>query len=195
MDSAARLQRLEDLIVQAKVLSSQSPVPCVLLRVLVTLSGDEIAELGTRHLNKDVHGRILIRLGQSLGIDAGLVFRILTRSLACDLEDYAPKYAAARRVFEEASVAETEIQKWLAHQPPESVAFIHGFRQFRWSGADETRSTGLGLGEHVDEDGRRSLICAGYLVAAGLAFPTTVALLRTSMEQRWGEWQALWQYF
>jgi hypothetical protein len=52
MDTVARLQRLVDLIAQARALSSQSPVSCFLLQTLAALSDEEAAELGTRQKNK-----------------------------------------------------------------------------------------------------------------------------------------------
>jgi hypothetical protein len=195
MDTVARLQRLVDLIAQAKALCSQSPVSCVLLQALRALSDEEAAELGTHHLNMDRHRRILNRLAEAIGIDTRIVFRALAGSLAWDLEDHAPTYVAARRAYEESCVPELEVRKWLKHQPPEAVAFLHNSQRCHWSSADEARGTGLGLVHCFDEDERRSMICKGYLVTAGLAFPTTVAFLLASMEQNWRDWQALWGYF
>ena len=195
MDSATRFQRLVNLIAQSKALSAQAPVACCLLQVLNALSEEETEELGTRHLHKDRHGPILDRLAQVLGTDARIVWNVLARSLASDLKDYAPLYAAARRSYEEMSVTEAEVRKWLAHQPPESVAFIYHAQQCHWSSAHEARASGLGFVYSCVEDSRQSVIAQGYLVVARLAFPTTIALLRAAMEQRWRDWQALWRYF
>src|SRR6516225_3465122 len=139
MDSPVRFQRLVDLIAQSRALSAKTPVPCLLLQVLDSLSEEETVELGTYHLNKDRHGCILNRLGQALSIEPCVVFRVLAHSLAWDLEDYAPAYEVARRAFEESGLSEAEAATKLEHQPPQSVAFIYRAQRYHWSAAEESR--------------------------------------------------------
>ena len=146
MDSPVRFQRLVDLIAQSRALSAKTPVPCLLLQVLDSLSEEETVELGTYHLNKDRHGCILNRLGQALSIEPCVVFRVLAHSLAWDLEDYAPAYEVARRAFEESGLSEAEAATKLEHQPPQSVAFIYRAQRYHWSAAEESRNAGARLG-------------------------------------------------
>lgn len=192
MNTSGRYQRLVDLVAESRALLSTSPVSCRLLRLLDALSDQETKELGTRHLNKDRHSPILERLSQTLEIDSRIVWSILAHSMAWDLEDYAPRYAAARQAYEAASLSDVDIRQLFR---PNTVSFMYHSQLGSWSATDEVRAVGMGLVYLLDHDGRRIAICEGYLVAASRAFPTTIALLRASMEQDWRGWQSLWQHY
>src|SRR5262249_31159570 len=85
MEGTARLQRLFTLVAEAKVLVSKAQVHCMILSVLDALTDNELQELGTRHLNRDRHRGILDRLSQTLAIDSGAVWQVLSQSMAWDL--------------------------------------------------------------------------------------------------------------
>ncbi|HMF18712.1 MAG TPA: hypothetical protein VKE98_16005 [Gemmataceae bacterium] len=188
------MQRLFTLVAEAKVLVSKAQVHCMILSVLDALTDNELQELGTRHLNRDRHRGILDRLSQTLAIDSGAVWQVLSQSMAWDLEDYASTYTRLKSAYEDAGSPEADIRAELHHHPPDSLAFLHHAALSSWRAADEARGAGLGLGRWIIEERDRSTICMGYLVAMGMAFPTTVTLLGASMEQKWRNWQALWHY-
>ncbi len=190
MSRASRSDRLTTLAAQARTLIEFAhPTTACLPRVLCTLTTDDIEELGKWELDKQKSEAIVDRLTAQLGEYRQVVRQVLSRCLQFDVwGDYSGRNAALIQRFRESGEEEGKIERLLG-RPPQVYPYLAHFVIGVWRPELEECS------EVIIEDDRWAEICEGYLVAKGMAFPTTLSLLEAAGQQRWHKWRSLWKWF
>jgi hypothetical protein len=191
MDQASRSERLGRLAVQAKgLLHLAKPVTAHLLRVLDALTPEDIEELGKWELDKPKTETIVDRLTAELAEHRQVVLEVLGRCLRLDVWGANPKrYASLEQTYRQSGAKDSIIEKQLG-RPPKVYPFVSHFVVGLWTPGHENGLTSL-----IIEDDRWGAICEGYLVAKGLAFPTTLDLMECAIRQQWSKWDVLWTWF
>lgn len=92
-------------------------------------------------------------------------------------------------MYLKSGTADTKIKDYFG-RPPAVYTYLHHRGIDQWNTESEAASSCM-----LIEDNEWAAICSGYLVHAGFAFPTTLALLETAMSQQWKKWPLLWRYF
>jgi hypothetical protein len=154
------------------------------------LTADDIEELGQWELDEQKSEAVVDRLTAQPGEHRQGVREVLGSCLRDDVwGDYAEQYAAAERRYRDCREDVSVIVRSLG-RPPTVYSFLCHSVIGLWR--PEREQCGRGL---IIEDEYQGATCKGHLVAQGMAFPTTLALLETSARQEWRKWRSLWEWF
>lgn len=189
MERPSRSEKLSELVIQARVIIELArPTTAYILKILDALGPADIEELGKWDLDKPKTEAIIDRITLNLDQPREIVRVALGRVLQQDVwgnRDH--EFQSLEEFYRKSGKKNSEIDRYLGC-PPKVYPFYLGIVQL-WH-PTEARYDGM-----IIEDNTQAMICEGYLVAKGLAFPTSLAMLEATVRQNWSNWQALWKWF
>lgn len=182
---------LKELVRKANEVSAQVlPHTCKFLRILTAINDYECNERQSGQVELD---SLTTPIAERTGIESWLVRLYLRRHVWADLNDYSGSYDRYVQAFREKDFGEVAYQRlleWNGKTPERS--FVWYEMVYRWF-PDEELIGPLIFRDPHDSSDRLYLSLHGYLIVTGRVYPRAIQLLEDSYQQRWPNWQLLWE--